>query len=135
MRLLVRREHAAHELTQKLLRQGYVRAEVELALRECQTKGFQSDTRFAEMLCRARIRQGYGPLRMIQELKMQQIDEAVAQAVFITEEVDWLLQARASLVKQGWRWQEGECVQKQQRYLSARGFPGEMIRAVLREKV
>lgn len=128
--LLARREHSAHELTQKLLRKGYVQAEVKLALTQCQEKGFQSDVRFTEMLCRTRIRQGYGPLRIIQELKMQGIEKAQADKAFSASEVDWYEQALIVLKK---RKQYGN-TSAQKRYLYARGFSVEIICNVLREQ-
>ena len=59
--LLVRREHSARELKSKLVRKGLDADESAAALEQLQSKDFQSDARFGEMLVRSRITQGYGP--------------------------------------------------------------------------
>jgi len=69
LRLLTRREHGAIELNDKLIQKGFDSAEVKDAIDACQRLGLQSDERFVENYSRSRIRQGYGPLKISQELK------------------------------------------------------------------
>ena len=73
MRLLTRREYGAQELAAKLAQKGYRAAEIVEVTAECQRLGLQSDTRFVESFCQARIRQGFGPLKISQELQAKHI--------------------------------------------------------------
>jgi regulatory protein len=59
--LLARREHSARELKNKLARRGFDADENAVALERLQSKDFQSNARFGEMLVRSRIESGYGP--------------------------------------------------------------------------
>ena len=98
----------------------------------CQAQGFQSDRRFADMVCRARIRQGYGPVRIAQELKQKQIDAEVIHEVLEEERDHWVfyaIQARKKKYKE-----QGELpygvLQKQKQFLRYRGFSIETISMV-----
>src|SRR5258706_7391157 len=88
--LLARREHSARELKSKLLRKGMDADESASALVELQSKDFQSDARFGEMLVRSRIAQGYGPRWIIAALQTHGIAEAKARALIDAAEPDWL---------------------------------------------
>src|SRR5690606_19883156 len=90
LRLLQRRDHGAAELLMKLQQKGASILEAEEALLECQRLGYQSDARFAEAFCRARVNQGYGPLRIKQELQAKQIDLTLIEEALATEEEQWL---------------------------------------------
>ncbi|MCX7116302.1 MAG: regulatory protein RecX [Gammaproteobacteria bacterium] len=164
LRLLTRRDYAALELTRKLMARGHARSDVEEAVRYCQKQGFQSDERFVEMICRARVSQGYGPLKIEQELKRVGIDSAPMAQYFFKEPVDWCLLAREVLRRNAWRFSlsgsspspspspssrisdkprddvDGDDavvlydIKKQQRFLMSRGFSFDVIQVVLREK-
>ena len=74
---LARREHASLELMQWCRVRGYPEQEIHEAIKLCQEKGYQSDLRFAEMWMRHRQEQGYGKLRIQQELHAKGIDHAI----------------------------------------------------------
>lgn len=135
LRLLSRREHGANELLLKLRQKGYASDEAMSALLECQRLGYQSDTRFAHSLCRARINQGYGPLKINQELQAKQLDKELIQDVLAQENDTWAEHAR-----QVWQKKfrpagkiEYSEMQKQQRFLAYRGFTMDVISALFRE--
>ncbi len=149
LRLLARREYAARELTQKLLARGLARQSVEEALAYCQTQGFQSDDRYVEQLCSARVSQGYGPLKIEQALKQVGIDNAAMTDYFFKAPVDWSLLAHDVLKRNAWRFvlsppssddktamthqTDKRDIKKQHRFLMSRGFSFDVIQVVLRE--
>ncbi len=133
--LLTRREHAAHELTQKLQKKGHDFATSLAAVRKCQDLGYQSDLRFAENVYRTRVRRGYGPQRIQQELCAAKLDADLIQEVLATEPVDWVERAR-----EVWRKKYSDILvdsrverQKQQQFLLYRGFSMDTIITMLRE--
>jgi len=87
--LLARREHAARELKSKLVRRGIEKDEVDSVLSQLQSKDFQNDARFGEMLVRTRIESGYGPRWIIAELKTHGISESKARELIDAAEPDW----------------------------------------------
>lgn len=133
LRLLARREHSAKELADKLKQRHFVPEEIQQALIKCQQFNYQSDERFAEQLYNVRVRQGYGPLRIQQELQAKGIDTNLSDAVLQQESTDiWAQRAHAVMMKKfseeqtsAWDdWQK--CV----RFLMYRGFPMELIMAL-----
>ena len=87
--LLARREHSARELKSKLVRRGIEKEEVDSVLSQLQSKDFQNDARFGEMLVRTRIESGYGPRWIIAELKTHGISEAKSRELIDAAEPDW----------------------------------------------
>ena len=87
--LLARREHSARELKTKLARRGIEKDEADAVLSKLQSKDFQNDARFGEMLVRTRIESGYGPRWIVAELKTHGIAEAKARALIDAVEPDW----------------------------------------------
>lgn len=90
LRLLTRREYSAMELCDKLKQKGFSTNDVQNALYECQRLGYQSDVRFVENYIRVRIHQGYGPLKIRQELKNKGIDPDLIQSVLHQEKDNWV---------------------------------------------
>ena len=129
VRLLTRREHGAEELLGKLIRKGYSAADATEALLECQRLDLQSDRRFVDNICRLRIRQGYGPVRIRQEL--HQVDSALVAERLQEESSNWLDYALAVWNK---RFQTQAlsftAVQKQKQFLLYRGFASDTIALV-----
>ncbi len=129
MRLLARREHGARELTNKLVLKGFSREDVQEALIECQRLGLQSDVRFIENLSRARIRQGYGPLRIRRELQHLQVDIELVDDALRQEQDNWLSYAMSAWEK---KYKKEEALsyaslQKQKQFLLYRGFTTDTI--------
>lgn len=127
--LLARREHGAAELTTKLLQKGLTQTEVNDAIVQCQDLGLQSDLRFVESLCRTRVRQGYGPIRMRQELQSLKINHELIETALAELASSWVDAARAVWKKKYQRCadQSFKMLQKQKQFLRYRGFPGEVI--------
>ncbi|MFC3908702.1 recombination regulator RecX [Legionella dresdenensis] len=133
VRLLARRDYSVYELTGKILQKGYSQEDTESAIAECQRLGLQSDSRFAEMICNARVRQGYGPLRIVQELQGKQVSRDIINAALAEYESQW--QDYACAV---WRKKFKQPInfaeqQKQQRFLLYRGFSADIIAGLFKE--
>lgn len=135
IRLLARREHGAAELCAKLERKGFDADLACEAVAECQRLGLQSDHRFTESYTRWRIGQGYGPLKIIQELKNKRINSDLIQEILNQERHNWLGYAIDVWEKKS----KGALdysindLQKTQRFLLYRGFSMDIINAVMKE--
>ncbi len=81
MRFLARREYSREELRRKLVPTLVEGEDLEAVLDDLSTRGWLSDTRYAEHAIRARSRR-FGPLRMAQELRARGVDEESIQAGF-----------------------------------------------------
>lgn len=133
VRLLARREHGLAELADKLAQKGYVDADIQDALATCKRQGLQCDVRFAESLCRTRIRQGYGPIRIRQELQFKQVARDVIDDVLYAEREKWLEYATRAWEK---KYHPSDDVsftdkQKQKQFLLYRGFSMETISEIV----
>lgn len=126
--LLARREYSARELAEKLGRKGYDPREIAEVLLECQRLGLQSDGRFAESICRVRTRQGYGPLRIIQELQSKGLGKDLIAETCDAGQKDWEACALDVLRKKFKTHSDltRTEIQKRQRFLLYRGFPAEL---------
>ncbi|HAT6935620.1 TPA: recombination regulator RecX [Legionella pneumophila] len=135
LRLLSRREHSAMELCDKLKQKGFNLNDVQNALNECQRFGYQSDERYVESYIRARIHQGYGPLKIIQELKNKGVDPELIQSVLQEERDNWVDYALRAWEKKFKRQDDFSYseMQKQQRFLLYRGFDRDVISKVFKE--
>ena len=132
-RLLARREHGAEELRSKLLQKGHDASEVEAVISECQRLGLQCDIRFAASFCRNRVRQGYGPLRIRQELQGKQIDAELIDKTLCDTEHDWPSSAQAVWLKKfkGQKPDDFAKMQKQKQFMYYRGFSPDIIEQVI----
>lgn len=129
VRLLSRREHGAYELANKLAQKGYADADIQDVLSECQRLDLQNDARFVDSLLRARIRQGYGPLRIRRDLQSAQIDRDLIDAA-LQEEADNWLQYATQVWKKKFKDQQElsyPAMQKQKQFLLYRGFSTDII--------
>lgn len=135
VRLLSRREHSAVEICDKLKQKGYSPTEIKKVLEECQRLDLQSDRRFVEIYSRSRIRQGYGPLKISQELSSKGVDKELIHLFLQQEQDNWLAYALDVWRKKS----KGQCdlsfeeLQKQQRFLLYRGFGMDTIVQVKKE--
>lgn len=122
--LLAKREHSVAELTNKLEQKSFDSDIIALTIAKLKEQNFQSDARYAEMLCRARVRQGYGPLRIKQELNYKGISAYITDEVLATERENWVKYAAAVWQKK-YKHQgaiSGKDIQKQKSFLYSRGF-------------
>ncbi|MCB0385703.1 MAG: regulatory protein RecX [Bdellovibrionales bacterium] len=147
--LLAKREHSVAELAQKLriaLRDwgGELESPEESAeskeeiiqdvVDNCLAQGYLSDQRFAEIFFRARMRKGYGPQRIRQELKFKQVDEELIEQVYRETEVDWCDLARQVVMKKysGADLADIRTKAKAYRFLMQKGFFREDVEEVMR---
>ncbi|TAL60017.1 MAG: recombination regulator RecX [Legionella sp.] len=134
MRLLVGREHGASELCTKLERKGFSPREARDAVEACQRLGLQCDNRFVEQFSRSRISQGYGPLKIMQELKNRGIDSEPIQSYLAQERDKWFDHALSVWEKKskGQKQLSFDELQKMQRFLLYRGFSMDIITKVMK---
>lgn len=131
--LLARREHSARELERKLKAKGVSGDEAASAVQSVKAEGWQSDARYAEMLVRSRIAQGYGPLRIEAELRQAGVPGDQAAAAMDSSGADWRELAREAHAKKfGTPPANSAERAKQYRFLQGRGFGGGEIGAVLK---
>lgn len=135
LRLLTRREHSAKELSNKLKVKGFSHEEIQEALDSCQRLNLQSDQRFAESYVRCKIRHGYGPLKISQQLKSKGVDSDLIDKEIQQEGPNWLSHALTVWEKKckGQLHLSVQEIQKQQRFLRYRGFDMDIISQVVKE--
>ena len=134
VRLLARREHGAHELAQKLAKKNHPELEIQEAIAECQRLELQSDVRFVENLCRARIRQGYGPAKIRHDLQTVRIERDLIEHALREEHDSWVVYARDAWMKKYGEQDDDSfaATQKQKQFLLYRGFSVDTINLVFR---
>ncbi len=134
LRLLARREHSRAELAAKLGARGHGKEEIEAALAGLAEAGLQSDARYAEAYARSRMERGYGPLRIRAELAARGVDETLAERAVAALGADWTAQAAALRARRFGPGlpRAGAERARQARWLAGRGFPAEVVRAVLK---
>jgi regulatory protein len=133
LNLLTRREHSRAELERKLGRKGFLQDAVEAVLDALDAEGLQSDARFTEAYVRWRHGRGYGPRRILAELRERGISGAFASSFVDTSDPVWIESSRAAHVKKFGAGPSAEPSERarQTRYLEYRGFTHEQIRAAL----
>ncbi len=86
LRYLTAREYSYHELVTKLCAR-FTEEVAQAAAQHCREQGWQSDERYADMLCRHMLLQGYGPLKLKFEGVKRGLDAAlIAECI---ERTDW----------------------------------------------
>lgn len=133
IQLLARREHSARELKRKLEDRGIGEDEAAAAVAEVAAAGWQSDERYAEMLVRTRVSQGYGPVRIEADLEVAGIPVEKIREALDGAGVDWHAHAREAHAKK-FRAPPATSAEraKQYRYLQGRGFDSGQIQAALK---
>ena len=129
--LLARREHSRRELKTKLRQGGYESEETSAAIDRLGEQHYQDDDRFAELLLRSRIAQGYGPMRLRMELKTHGLSDAHIRELLDAAEVDWNASAAAQLRR---RYGAGTADPAERarraQFLLRRGFAAATVRSV-----
>lgn len=87
-RLLARREYSAHELRQRLTPLATAH-HCEQLLHQLVAQDLQSDQRFAEMICRARVKAGYGASYIRQLLQQHQLTADIIERCLVEYQHDW----------------------------------------------
>lgn len=125
--LLARREHSQLELKQKLLNKGYKLSEVEILIISLAVEGLQSDERYTEVYVRQRIAAGFGPHRIVVELKHRGITDSLVRQYIPHDEMFWW-EALSQFCKKNIR---SKITKKNSarlvRFLMQRGFDSEHI--------
>ncbi|MBL8471329.1 MAG: recombination regulator RecX [Rhodocyclaceae bacterium] len=131
LRMIAQREHSRAELARKLAAHGEPDEIVSL-LDALAADGYLSDTRYAESYVAARASR-LGDLRLAHELEQRGVNaEAIEQALASTE-------SETARLKKIWQSRFGKPPgdrtewARQARFLQARGFTHDRIRALLRD--
>ncbi|MCI2284691.1 recombination regulator RecX [Colwellia sp. MSW7] len=137
--LLARREHSEFELRQKLASREFPAQEIESAIERLLEKGYLSDDRFAQSMCRYRVNRGYGWRYIANELKQKGVCSTIIQHLQKNCEIDWYLQAELAYNKRfGESRRENLPISKKEqakkiRFLQYRGFSTDEIFAVVND--
>lgn len=129
--LLAKREYSEAELRHKLQLKAYGSEEINQAIEQAQTNGWQSDERFAISYVRYRSQQGYGPRRLKQELQQKGIKEWVISQALSEPEIDFFtLAERLFEKKRPCDW-DLKTKQKMWRYMLSHGFYSDHFKHLL----
>ena len=130
--LLARREHSRKELKTKLRQGGYEGEETGAAIDRLGEQHYQDDDRFAEVLLRSRVAQGYGPMRLRVELKSHGLGDARIRELMEAADVDWAASAAAQLRRRYGGAGSADPVERTRRaqFLLRRGFAAATVRSV-----
>ncbi|MDE2594839.1 MAG: recombination regulator RecX [Burkholderiales bacterium] len=132
LKYLAAREHSRAELTRKLAPHAESAEEVQRVLDELEARGFLSAERFAESVVHRKAAR-YGVARLKAELSQHQLPEDVTRQVTQALRDSELSRAQALWAKRfGSVAQTPAELAKQMRFLSGRGFSGEVIRRVVK---
>lgn len=135
--LLARREHSKVELKRKLRQGGYGGDEATEALDRLGEQRYQDDDRFAEVLIRSRVAQGYGPMRLRAELKTHGLSDARVRQLLDEADIDWAASAASQLRRRYGGLGAPDPAEKQRRaqFLLRRGFPAATVRGLTHVEV
>lgn len=130
--LLARREHSRRELKTKLRQDGYQGEEATAAIDRLGAQHYQDDDRFAEVLLRSRIAQGYGPMRLRMELKTHGLSDARIRELLDAAEADWDASAATQLRRRYGGRGTADPAERARRaqFLLRRGFAAATVRNV-----
>ena len=135
VRLLGHREHGRLELARKLIGKGHARDVVDVVVGRLAELELVSDERFAEVFIRSRVAKGQGPLRIRSELRDRGIEDRLVDEVLTETGAYWRDCAERARCK---RFGDADpdsrdTWARQARFLSQRGYPGDVIYRVLGE--
>lgn len=127
--LLARREHSAVELKRKLQQKGYNSSDIDAELSQLQQDGSLSDRRFTEAYVNMRMNRGYGPMRILAELRDRGIPAELANEYLNQETLDWYAVLNRQYIKKYAGVPITDHLDKSKRiaYLQARGFRLDLI--------
>ena len=131
MDYLSRREHATHELFQKLLaKEEYEADDISEALARLADQGLLSDERFTKAFIHQRINRGTGPLKIRAELRQKGVSDAMIETFLNERDVQWQESALAVRIKKYGSERPADLKEtaRQSRFLQSRGFSSEQTR-------
>ncbi|TXR54052.1 regulatory protein RecX [Reinekea thalattae] len=125
---LAKREYSQSELRTKLqTRFPEQLEEIEQVLERLVEQGLQSDQRFAEMWLNSQVEKGRGPIRISYEARNKGIASLI-QGLLEQSEINWFEHARDCALRKFSSLPDQRAYARAYRYLSYRGFNGEMVR-------
>ena len=91
LRILARRDHSTHELSQKLKARGYAAETIDDVILQCERLDYINDERTAQVFIRQLRRKGFGLKRIIFELNLKglrgdRIQEVVSKNISLSDE-------------------------------------------------
>lgn len=89
VRLLGGREHSRHELQQKLLQRGFTSSDAMAAINHAAERGWQSDTRYAEMWVRHCLQKGHGASKVRAAAQQRGIARELIDAALAEADPNW----------------------------------------------
>lgn len=134
LRLLAIREHSRRELARKLGARGYAEPAIAAALDRLTANGALDERRLAERYVAERADKGFGPLRILAELREKGVPEALIRERLADWNDRWpeclarLRDRRYGLAPPADRAE----LARRQRFLQQRGFPADLIRRLWR---
>jgi len=134
LRLLGNREHSRAELTRKLEARGYERPDIAQVLDALAEERLLSDERMAHAYVAERLRKGFGPLAVRQELRRRGIADTLIEPHLNRSSGEWL-QHMAEVAEKKFgsgRARDRKELARRARFLEYRGFPAELIARFLR---
>jgi len=132
-RLLTRREHSCAELHSKLTARGYDSDVVGDLLASLAAEDLVSDHRYAQALMSHRVSTGYGPHRIIMELKDKGVSAEIIEQTLSSAEVAWDVVLRVQHDRKFGGSKAGSFKEwaRRAQYLDRRGFSTDAIRRVM----
>ncbi len=128
---LSRREHSSLELKNKLIRKGFIEDVVNEVLYKLRVDKLLSDERFAESYIRSRVKKGFGPIRIKQELQQRGITGELVTELLNTTEDFWITNIQQVYKKRFGSSKPNKELAKQIRFLQSRGFTSSQIKTVI----
>ena len=132
-RLLTRREHSRAERHNKLTARGYDSDIVNDLITLLAAEDLVSDHRYAQALVAHRVNTGYGPQRIMMELKDKGVASEIIDQALLAAEVDWdeLLRVQHNRKFGITKTDSFKDWASRAQYLDRRGFGTDAIRRVM----
>jgi len=133
LRLLTSREHSRRELRGKLRARGFDETDIERLLDELGDRDLLSEKRMVEAYVAERVRKGFGPVRIRQELRRRGLADDLIEPYLARSTQEWHdLMSAAHEKKFGPARPDGAKERAwRARFLEYRGFPAELIAGFL----
>ncbi|NNL57271.1 MAG: regulatory protein RecX [Pseudomonadales bacterium] len=132
MDLLARREHGTVELQRKLLKKFADYSLVDHELSRLVDEGLLSDARFVEAYIRYRAKAGFGPVKILVELRERGVRDELSKKNIYAGTFDWVACARQARDKKfglerDYNHLDSQERARQMRFLAYRGFSSEQV--------
>lgn len=136
LKLLAIREHSRLELARKLRARGYDPGAVEEVLVGLADQGALDEVRLTETYIAERVGKGFGPLRILAELREKGLTDAAITPFLDARNDEWPTLLAAAHERRFGQTQPTDQADygRRGRFLEQRGFPPELIRRHLRRK-